>query len=81
MLYHYGFNFLPINEHLSLCSSYSFSSSLILKLMSLAHISVVIVVFSLLIFTHNGYCIFVGYMYGTYLFLVCGSSFSLYNLF
>lgn len=68
--------FLITNEHLFICLSYSFSSSVILKLMSLAHIFIVIVVFSLLVFIHDGYCIFVGYMFCKYLFPVRDSLFS-----
>lgn len=43
--------------------------------MSLAHITIVIAVFSLLGFIHDEYYIVVGYMYCKYLFPVCGSSF------
>lgn len=68
--------FLVTNEHLFIHLSHSFSSPVILKSTSLAHIAIVIVVFSLLIFIHNGCCIFVGYIYCKYLFLVCSSSFS-----
>lgn len=68
--------FLITNEHLSIRLSHSFSSPVMLKLMSLAHIAIVIVVFSLLIFIHNGCCIFVGYIYCKYLFPICSSSFS-----
>ena len=57
------------NEHLFMCMSHSFSSSAICVLIYLAHISIVIV-FSLLIFIHDGYCVSLGYMHCTYLFPV-----------
>lgn len=75
MLYYCGFDFLPISEHLFKCSSYSFSSFMIFKLLSLVHISIVTAVFSLLTFIYDRYCVLVGYMYCTYLFPVSGSSF------
>lgn len=64
------------NEHLFMCLSYSFSSSVICVLIYLAHISIVIVVLSVLIVIRDGYCISVGYMHYTYLFPVCGISLS-----
>lgn len=51
--------FQRTNEHIFMCLNYSLSSSVICVLMSLAHISI-IVAFPLLIFIHDGYCIFVG---------------------